>query len=262
MNRAQDTTLPLGLDHPGSAPGRSPLPADGADGGHAGSRIGRGALSLGLLVAALTLTGSDLAAAGSPEGSARPRPAPGSKAVYLTFDDGPSQPYTRQVLDVLERHRAKATFFPIGSQLGAHRELVRRMVREGHAVGNHTHSHTNLTRLGAVELALELDRMHRALRRTTGTTTRILRPPYGATDAFVRQVAARRGYRIVMWDVDPQDWRGRSASAIAADVLTAVRPGAVVLLHDGGGDRSATVAALEVVLSTLSNRGYTFKSLR
>ena len=104
--------------------------------------------------------------------------------------------------------------------------------------------------------------MQSSLRRITGTTTRLLRPPYGAVNTSVRVLAAQRGYRVVLWDVDPQDWRGGSASAIAARVISSAGPGVVVLLHDGGGNRAATVAAVERVLATLSGRGYRFVAMQ
>ena len=166
------------------------------------------------------------------------------------------------MLELLARHGAHATFFAVGSQLETQPALARRIVREGHALGNHTYRHADLTRLPAAAVFAELDRTQATIRRLTGVPTRLLRPPYGAMNGTVRALAAQRGYRIALWDVDPQDWRGRSSASIAASVLADVRPGAVVLLHDGGGNRASTVAALRRVLETLSARGYRFEALR
>jgi peptidoglycan/xylan/chitin deacetylase (PgdA/CDA1 family) len=139
---------------------------------------------------------------------------------------------------------------------------VRRVARAGHTLGNHTYSHVDVTTLPSSRFFLELDRTSAALRRLTGRAPHWLRPPYGAIDGNARRLAASRGYRVALWDVDPQDWRRPGASAIAAAVLARVRPGANVLMHDGGGDRSQTVAALATVLATLSARGYRFEALR
>ena len=163
---------------------------------------------------------------------------------------------------MLARHDARATFFAVGSQLQAEPALARRVVGAGHTIGNHTYGHADLTRLSASAFFAELDRTQGVLRRITGTSTRLLRPPYGAVNAVVRTLAAQRGYLLTLWHVDPQDWRGGSATSIAANVLRDVRPGSIVLLHDGGGKRAATVSALERILGTLSARGYRFEAMR
>ena len=187
--------------------------------------------------------------------------APAAKVVHLTFDDGPSEPWTGQVLDLLERYRAKATFFAVGSELATHRAQARRIVREGHAIANHTYHHLDLTCLADRQLLAELDRTQALIRRLTGSETRWLRPPYGAVNAHVRALAAQRGYRIALWDVDPQDWRRPGVSSIVNNVLANTANREIILLHDGGGDRSQTVTALERILRALSARGYSFKPL-
>ena len=194
-------------------------------------------------------------------GGTRTSTTDATKTIYLTFDDGPSAPWTGQALDLLKRHRAKATFFALGSQLAAYPRLARRIVREGHAIGNHTYSHVDLTRVSDARFFSEVDRTQALIRRFAGIGTRWLRPPYGAVDSRVRSLASRRAYRVALWDVDPQDWRRPGVSSIVGNVLANAGPGDVVLLHDGGGDRSQTVAALARVLRTLSARGYTFKAL-
>ena len=211
-----------------------------------------------LLVTALAVAAATAGAGGA---QTHVEPSAGSRVLYLTFDDGPSPRWTPQVLELLRRYRAQATFFVVGSLVDAYPALVRRLVREGHALGNHTYGHIRLTRMSEREFAAELERADAAIRRVTGTSSLWLRPPYGAIDASTRVRAARRGYRLVMWDVDPQDWRQPSAESIAAHVLGNARPGAIVLLHDGGGDRSQTIAALERILSGLCGRGYSFRTL-
>jgi peptidoglycan/xylan/chitin deacetylase (PgdA/CDA1 family) len=108
----------------------------------------------------------------------------------------------------------------------------------------------------------EAARAEAAIRRLGGRAAHLLRPPYGAVSKATRAFAARHGYRLVLWDVDPQDWRRPGSAAIAANVTGHARPGSVVLLHDGGGDRSQTIAALEQVLVSLTARGYGFRALK
>jgi peptidoglycan/xylan/chitin deacetylase (PgdA/CDA1 family) len=212
------------------------------------------------LLPSLALAAAATVAAVAPEASSA-RPAASDRVVYLTFDDGPDRRYTPQVLDLLRRYDAHATFFAVGRSVEAEPALARRIVRDGHMLGNHTFSHRDLTTLGASAFFAEVDRAHAAIRRATGLSARWLRPPYGAVSASVRSLAAARGYRLALWDVDPQDWRRPGAAAIAASVLAHVRPGANVLLHDGGGDRSQTVEALGRILPALAARGYRVAAL-
>ena len=207
------------------------------------------------------------AAVGSPPGEPEPEPTavearPPTKVAYLTFDDGPDPRWTPMILDVLRRYNAKATFFVIGSAAERYPALLRRVVREGHTLGNHTYSHADLTRLSASAFASEVSRADRAIRRITGKPTRLLRPPYGAANGYTRSLAAGSGHRLVMWDVDPQDWRRSGASVIARTVLRETDNGEVVLLHDGGGDRWQTVAALNQILGTMTAAGYRFDAMR
>lgn len=174
--------------------------------------------------------------------------------VYLTFDDGPDPRWTPQVLDILRRHGIKAVFFEVGSSVAAHPDLVRRVRREGHLIGNHTWSHASLTALRGRAIRSQLDRTERAL----GERPRCVRPPYGAHDARVDKVIRSRGQRVMLWSVDPQDWARPGVDRIVRRVLRQVEPGARILMHDGGGDRSQTVAALERVIVRLQARGYRF----
>lgn len=194
-----------------------------------------------------------------PPADQTPPPAPPGRAggrgtVYLTFDDGPDPRWTPQVLAVLRRHGVPAVFFQVGQNAAAHPELVARVRSEGHLVGNHTWSHEKLTDLRDRAIGDQLDRTDAAL----GGRVRCVRPPYGATDPRVAEVIGARGQRAVLWDVDPQDWARPGADRIVRRVLGQVHDGALVLMHDGGGDRRQTVAALEQVITRLEERGYTF----
>jgi peptidoglycan/xylan/chitin deacetylase (PgdA/CDA1 family) len=192
-----------------------------------------------------------------------PVPAPVGSAgvVYLTFDDGPTPAWTPRVLELLARYRAQATFFVLGRSAAAYPELVRQEFAAGHGVGNHTWSHRRLTGLKGGQLAAEVGATSTAIQRATGAPVRCLRPPYATVDAASADRVRALGLGLVLWDIDTYDWRSPGAGVIAGRVLDRVRSGDVVLLHDGGGDRSQTVAALEQVLATLSARGFRFSAL-
>lgn len=183
-----------------------------------------------------------------------PERAPRRGTVYLTFDDGPDPTWTPRVLEVLRRHGAHAVFFQVGRNVAAYPDLVRQVRAEGHLVGNHSWSHARLTGLRARAVRLQLDRTDAAL----GGRVRCVRPPYGATDARVAGLVEARGQRTVLWDVDPQDWARPGADRLVRRILREVHDGARILLHDGGGDRRQTVAALDLVLTRLTARGYAF----
>jgi peptidoglycan/xylan/chitin deacetylase (PgdA/CDA1 family) len=186
--------------------------------------------------------------------------ATSGKVVYLTFDDGPSR-YTPAVLNVLTSYDAKATFFVVGSQIRTREAMTRRIAREGHSVQNHTWRHPNLTRLSSTEISSQFTRTNRAIRRQGIPQPVCQRPPYGALNNRVRRVSQTLGMRTVMWSLDANDWRRPGASAIARRVVRGTSNGTIVLMHDGGGNRSQTVTALKSALRTLKARGYRFETL-
>lgn len=192
------------------------------------------------------------------EADARPKQP---KTVYLTFDDGPHPRYTPQVLKILARHRTHATFFQLGVNASAHPTLVRRVHRAGHSVQNHTWSHPDLRSVTGSRFTREVIRTDRAIRASTGRTPTCLRPPYGGVNRAVRERAAALGKHIRLWTVDPRDWARPGTRTIQRRVLSQVRPGGVILLHDGGGNRSQTVAALSYILRELTQRGYRIRPL-
>ncbi|MDQ8706909.1 polysaccharide deacetylase family protein [Streptomyces sp. LHD-70] len=181
------------------------------------------------------------------------------REVALTFDDGPLPPYTGQILDILEGYGIPATFFCVGINSGGFAEELARMREQGHAIGNHTWSHPFLPELTGPQLAEQIDRTAEAIAEASGgPAPRLFRPPYGARTPEVLGRLSRFDATTLLWDVAPDDWALRRADAIARDVLADVRPGSVVLLHDGGGDRSPTVAALAPIIEGLLEDGYTF----
>lgn len=175
--------------------------------------------------------------------------------VALTFDDGPDPLYTRQVLEILDRYGARATFFCVGHHVAALPDLVRRIAAAGHEVGNHSWSHPYLPDLTPDQLREQLDRTAESVAKLTGEAPARFRPPYGALSPEV--LAALEGYptTLTMWDVDTRDWARPGPEQIAATVLESAGPGSVVLMHEGAGDRGQTVQALPSIVEGLLERG-------
>jgi peptidoglycan/xylan/chitin deacetylase (PgdA/CDA1 family) len=187
-----------------------------------------------------------------------PTPSGESKVLYLTFDDGPHPVWTPQILEVLERHGAKATFFVIGQEAARRLDLVDAVVGAGHVVGHHTWSHRAL---GGIDRATFYDEIEQTTLALGDAVSPCLRPPGGMVDEDTRAYAREMGLEIHRWRVDPMDWLQPGADEIARIVIDQASPGHIVLLHDGGGNRSQTVAALSVILEELGAQGYTFEPL-
>ncbi|HEU5159685.1 MAG TPA: bifunctional polysaccharide deacetylase/glycosyltransferase family 2 protein [Streptosporangiaceae bacterium] len=195
--------------------------------------------------------------------SARPRPG----EIALTFDDGPDPRWTPRLLDVLRRRHARATFFLLGAQAAAHPDLVKRIVREGHEVGSHTYTHIDMAAAPAWRNRLELDLTQRALEGTAGVRTRLLRMPYSSTPNALTgaqwraaRAAGARGYLIALADRDTRDWARPGVNRILAAAARG-GPGAVVMLHDAGGDRGQTVTAVDRLLTGMAARGHRFTTM-
>lgn len=183
------------------------------------------------------------------------------KVVALTFDDGPHRDYTREVLEVLADHHAVATFCMVGKQVAAHPELVREVVDAGMRLCNHTVGHDEQLS-GRTEAAVERELVdaNDLLHDAAGDSAEIryFRAPGGNWTRVVERTAARHGMRPLGWSLDPRDWARPGVAKIVAAVRENVRPGSVILLHDGGGRRDQTVAALRILLPWLAGQGYRF----
>ena len=191
-----------------------------------------------------------------------------AKTVALTFDDGPDPRWTPKILDVLRSEHVPGTFFDVGTRIARHPGLVRRELAEGHEVGNHTFAHNSLTGIARWRGNLEVSLTQLALAGATGRTSAILRPPYSATPAALEgpdlaatQREVRAGYLVVLTNLDSEDWRRPGWIDIVANSTPTDGAGAIVLMHDAGGDRSQTVEALPRLIELLKGRGYRFTTV-
>jgi cellulose synthase/poly-beta-1,6-N-acetylglucosamine synthase-like glycosyltransferase/peptidoglycan/xylan/chitin deacetylase (PgdA/CDA1 family)/spore germination protein YaaH len=188
--------------------------------------------------------------------------AGGPHQVTLTFDDGPDPKWTPQILDILKAANVKAAFFLVGANAEEYPDLVRRIVAEGHEIGNHTYYHPNLALAWPEHVRVELNATQLLLETITGRSTTLFRPPYAAdtspskiTELAPIQMAQELGYLVVLENIDPQDWARPGADIILQRIKQQRRDGSIILLHDAGGDRGQTVEALPRILDYLKTRG-------
>ncbi|OKI73922.1 bifunctional polysaccharide deacetylase/glycosyltransferase family 2 protein [Micromonospora sp. CB01531] len=190
------------------------------------------------------------------------------RTLALTFDDGPDPRWTPQVLDVLRRHHARATFFVVGARVNEHPELVRRILAEGHEIGSHTFTHADVGNMPGWRAKAELAWTRNAIAGATGREVTLFRPPFSSTPAALTRPlydalrdAAGSGHVAVLADRDARDWERPGVPAIVRAATPQGGAGAAVLMHDGGGDRSQTVAALDQLLPRLAQAGYRFTTV-
>jgi peptidoglycan-N-acetylglucosamine deacetylase len=189
------------------------------------------------------------------------RSGPRRKVVALSFDDGPWTD-TPAFVRMLESQHANATFFVIGRQITRrYRSTLRRELRDGDALGDHTYTHPDLELLSTGEVRSQLSRTIAAIRGLTGYTPCVFRPPYGDYDQSVINTAKSLGLATILWNVDPSDYTLPGVSAIEQRVLAQVQPGSIILSHDGGGPRGQTLAAYPDIIRTLKRRGYRFETV-
>lgn len=182
-----------------------------------------------------------------------------AKVIALTFDDGPSPETTPQVLDILQREQIKATFFVVGKTVKNHPQLLKQIVADGHAIGNHTWNH-HYHQYSPSAAAQELETTAQLIHQLTGVKTALFRPPAGILNNGLVDYAHQKKYAVIMWSADSKDWQSRRITGpqLIDNALTGAQPGSIILLHDGGGDRSKTVAALPKLITELKQRGYQF----
>ncbi len=193
-----------------------------------------------------------------------------TKQLALTYDDGPNDPHTLRLLDVLARHDVHATFFLIGRFVRQRPDIAREIARAGHIVGNHTFTHPLLTLMSEAAIRQELSDGRAALEDAIGghpsAFSNLFRPPFGGRRPAVLRIARDLGLVTVMWSVTSNDWKARSAAVIEHKVARQIRGGDVILLHDGGHrqmgtDRSNTVAATDSLITRYKSAGYAFLTI-
>ncbi|MFF1408998.1 polysaccharide deacetylase family protein [Streptomyces sp. NPDC058289] len=185
-----------------------------------------------------------------------PAGASTASAMTLTFDDGPDPRYTPGILDTLARHGVRAMFFVCGEMAVENQDLLRRMVAEGHVIGNHTWTHPQLTKISRPAMASEIGRTSEVVQHAIGTAPQWFRAPYGAWNRAAFEIGAELGMEPLAWTVDTLDWKEPGTATIVSRVLKQAAPGVIVLNHDAGGNRSQSVQALASYLPQLLGRGF------
>ncbi|MFI5712553.1 polysaccharide deacetylase family protein [Kribbella sp. NPDC051620] len=208
-----------------------------------------------------TTTPTPPANSGSPE-SGKPRKPAGDptlaasagnkKVLFFSFDDGPDPYWTPKILQVLKKYGAHATFFELGNMQAAHPGLREQVLAAGNTIGSHSISHPQLTAISAAKRHHEI---------FDGPRSKCFRPPFGASNPKVRAEIKAAGMVQVLWDVDPRDWARPGVHAIVSNIMTHAHKRNIILMHDGGGDRSQTVAALDKALRLLKAQGYSFPAM-
>jgi peptidoglycan-N-acetylglucosamine deacetylase len=191
----------------------------------------------------------------------------GQREIALTFDDGPNDPYTLQLLELLSQNNVKATFFLIGKYVDQRPDIVREIVAAGHIVANHTYTHPNLIFQSQAQFRDELSRCERALDDAVGENhAPLFRPPFGGRRPAVFRTLKKFGLAPVLWNVTAYDWKAKSAEEIERNVTRQVRGGDVILLHDGshlafGTNRSFTLQATASLIKRYQGKGYAFRTI-
>jgi len=188
------------------------------------------------------------------------------KKIALTFDDGPNEPYTSQILQVLKDNNVKATFFMVGRNVETYPDAARAIVAAGHAIGNHSYDHHQLITKTSTQVTDEILKSEKAIETATGQKTTLFRPPYGDKNTLTIHETHKLGYVMVEWSVSAEDWRKPGAEKIVSNVMEHIRNGDIILMHDGdkwrhGSDRSQTVAALPIIIEQLRQAGYEFVTI-
>lgn len=177
--------------------------------------------------------------------------------VALTFDDGPG-PYTSKLLDILRGYGVKSTFYLLGSSIPGDERVIRRMVLEGHEVGNHSMHHYEMTKLSPADVYAEWYNTSELIYGVTGSRPKTARPPYGAADEVTYEQMARLGMVGVLWSIDPRDWADRNSALVCQRIVSEVHPGAIILLHDV---HSTSVDAVPCIIEHLTAQGYKFTTV-
>ncbi len=184
------------------------------------------------------------------------------KLIALTFDDGPDEDFSPQILDILDKYNAKATFFVVGQKVGWHPEIVKRAYESGHEIGNHTFSHINVGKRSEYEILSEIDKTQKAVKDVIGKEPVLFRPPYRAISRSMFEIIKSKNMKVVLWsDLDPRDWSNPGTYNIVKIIEEKADSGSIVLLHDYNtvrNKKSQTIQALEKIIPEMQKRGYKF----
>jgi peptidoglycan/xylan/chitin deacetylase (PgdA/CDA1 family) len=183
------------------------------------------------------------------------------KVVALTYDDGPNPPYTEQTLDVLGRFQIKATFFVVGKKIAKYPETVRQVISLGHELGNHSFSHKRMIFKNLSFLRSEIEQTDRLLYQLGVCSEIHFRSPFGLKRIRLPWTLAQMGKKNILWNIDTKDYAASDPESIVKQVMNQIQPGLIILMHDGGLDRTVTIAATEILISKLQKQGYQFKTV-
>jgi peptidoglycan/xylan/chitin deacetylase (PgdA/CDA1 family) len=216
----------------------------------------------GILLAGGAVTYYEYHGIGCQEGIIRG--GPHEKVVAITFDDGPNPKYTPQLLDILKNKGVKATFFVVGLHVKKYPDIAKRIVDEGHDIGNHTYTHKDLVPSTRRMVLAQVHKTEHVIKKVTGVRTNLFRPPRGIYSSAVRRLLVdEKKYRMILWSVSSVDWRGLNPKAILRRIVRYLRPGAILLFHDSGAlvrregaSRENTIDALPMVIDHLKAKGY------
>jgi peptidoglycan/xylan/chitin deacetylase (PgdA/CDA1 family) len=208
--------------------------------------------------AATASASGDAPPASSSAGPARTRYPIDAKVVALTFDDGPNPRWTPRILAVLKEYEVRGTFFILGQMINAHGGTAKKVRDAGMLLANHSEGHENMAKMTAAQVRRDLGDCQDNIERVTGVRPKYLRWPFGSSSVTSRRVAKEMGLTMVDWGLDSGDWEKPSVGSIVSRVTRNAKPGTIILMHDGGGDRSHTVEALPAIIRALKAKGYRF----
>lgn len=187
------------------------------------------------------------------------------KIIALTFDDGPDEVFTPQVLDILKKNDVKATFFLVGENLKQNKEIVKRQFEEGHEIGNHTYTHINVAKSGYDKVYEEITKTQEEIKEIIGVEPKLFRPPYRAMSRNMCDIIKNKNMNIILWsNLDPRDWSNPGVYSIVNTIESKVGNGNIILLHDYNNlrnSKSQTIQALESVIPYLKEQGYKFVTI-
>jgi peptidoglycan/xylan/chitin deacetylase (PgdA/CDA1 family) len=181
--------------------------------------------------------------------------------IALTFDDGPQEPYTGQILDLLAKYSIKATFFLTGEKVEQNPDIVRRIISDGHEVGNHSYSHKTMRCRPLKWLRTEIEKADEQLLQAGACQPISFRPPFGRTSFLLISLLKKMKKKMILWDIGPKDYKYAHPYEIVGKVLKKIKPGSIIVLHDGGGDRSVTVETVNILVKDIREMGYKFVTI-